>query len=181
MDISNLISELKQGKELAFKELVFGFSGRLMTIARIYSKNEEDAKDLLQDAFILVFKKVSSFEGTKEAALYGWMKKIVINLALSRNQRKFRTMEHSLDAMGIEKMIDEEIIATLSHSEIMKLIFDLPDGYRQVLALYAIEGYSHKEVASFLGIRESSSRSRYSRARKMLQAKYIDLNKIMTA
>lgn len=181
MSIAHLISGLKKGKEPAYKELVFGFSSRLMTIARLYSNNEEDAKDLLQDAFILVFRKVSSFEGHEEAAFYGWMKRIVINLALSRNQRKFRHMEQSLDAMVLEKSIDEEVIGQLNHDEIMKLIFDLPDGYRQVFALYAIEGYSHREISEQLNIGESSSRSRYSRARKMLQLKYSSLFKIMTA
>jgi len=181
VDIVKLITGLKQGKEPAYKELVFGFSSRLMTIARIYSNNEDDAKDLIQDAFILVFRKVKSFEGSQEAAFYGWMKRIVINLALSRNQRKFRHMEQSLDAMSLEKSINEAVIAKLSHAEIMKLIFELPDGYRQVFALYAIEGYSHKEIAQQLNIGESSSRSRYSRARKMLQLKYSDLYKVMTA
>jgi len=181
MNISNLILDLKSGKELAYKELVFGFSGRLMTVAKIYSSNEEDAKDLIQDAFIIVFKKIKSFQGTQEAAFYGWMKRIVINLALSRNQRKFRKLERSLDTLSIERGIDEKVVSQLSHSEIIKMIFDLPEGYRQVFALYAIEGYSHKEVSQMLDIGESSSRSRYSRARKMLQLKYSNLYKTMTA
>ncbi len=181
MNRAKLIEGLKKGKEQAYKELVFGFSSRLMTIARLYSSNEEDAKDLLQDAFILVFRKISSFHGDQEAAFYGWMKRIIINLALSRNQRKFRHMEQSLDAMIIERSIDEKVIAKLTHTEIMNIIFELPDGYRQVFALYAIEGFSHKEIASKLNIQESSSRSRYSRARKMLQTKYTNLFKVMIA
>lgn len=181
MDIISLIARLKKGQEPAYKELVFAFSARLMTVARIYSKNEEDAKDVLQDAFILVFKKVKSFEGTEERAFYGWMKKLIINLCLSRNQRKFRHLEKSLETIKVEQSVHSAAISNLSHEEIMNLIFELPDGYRQVFALYAIEGFSHKEIAEQLTIAEGSSRSQYSRARKILQFKCANLFKVMTA
>lgn len=181
MDIVRLIARLKKGEQLAYKELVFSFSARLLTVARIYSKNDEDAKDVIQDAFILVFQKIKNFEGTEVAAFYGWMKRIVINICLTKSQKMFRKKEHSIETMVIDRGIDSEAISVMTHKEIMELVFSLPDGYRQVFALYAIEGYSHKEIADQLSIGESSSRSRYSRAKKMLQIKFNNLFKVMIA
>lgn len=182
MDIVSLIARLKRGEEPAYKELVFAFTARLMTVARIYAVSEEEAKDVLQDAFILVFKKIGTFEGTEERAFYGWMKRLIINLSLSRNQKKYRSMEKGLDAISINKhKVESAAIGNLTHEEIMKMVFKLPDGYRQVFALYAIEGYSHKEIAEQLSIGVSSSRSQYSRARKMLQNNFQKLFTSMIA
>ena len=181
MNIEKLITGLKEGKEEAFKKLVFTYSARLMTVARIYSASEQDAEDMLQDAFILVFRKVGGFQGSEEKAFFGWMKRIIINLCLSRSQKRYLKLEKSLDAMIIDQGIEPNIVAKLSHDEIMKLVFNLPDGYRQVFALFAIEGYSHKEVAEKLSIGESSSRSQYLRARRILQSKIANLFKVIPA
>lgn len=181
MEVVQLIEGLKRGDQKAYKELVFRFSGRLMTTARIYSKSEEDAKDVLQDAFILVFRKVDQFVGDEEKQFFGWMKRMIINLCLSRNQRMYRKMESSLDTLLTDKGVSSMAVENLSHQEILKMVYELPDGYRQVFALYAIEGFSHKEIATQLGIGESSSRSQYSRARKILQSEFNNLFKVMIA
>lgn len=181
MDIVALIQRLKRKEELAYKELVFAFSSRLMTVARIYNNSNDDAKDVLQDAFVLVYKKIENFEGEHEAALFAWIKKLIINISLSRNQRMYRRMEGSLDDKHYNLGIDAKGLSALAHEEIMKLVFSLPDGYRQVFAMYAIEGYSHKEIANSLNIKESSSRSQYMRSRKMLQKQISNLTKVMTA
>ncbi len=181
MDTAILIEQLKKGEQSAYKELVYLFSARLLTVAKIYSKNDEDAKDVLQDAFILVYQKISMFQGYEEAAFYSWMKRIIINICLSKNQRMFRKMEHSIETMVIDRGVDSQAISVMTQQEIMDLVFSLPDGYRQVFALYAVEGYSHKEIAAQLSIEASSSRSRYSRAKKMLQTKFNNLSKVMIA
>mgnify|MGYP000267868513 CR=1 FL=1 len=181
MDVGSLVTKLKQGEESAYKELVLNYSRRLMTVAKIYSRNEEEAKDILQDAFVLVFRKIEIFKGHEEAALYGWMKRMVINLCLSRNQKKYRKMESSMEIVVHDKGIQADAINNLSHAEIMEMVFNLPEGYKQVFALYAVEGFSHKEIAQVLGIKESSSRSQYSRARKILQSEFHNLIKVMTA
>lgn len=181
MNISELLSNLQEGKESAFKKLVFTYSKRLLTIAVIYSNTEEDAKDMLQEAFIVIFKKIKNFQGTEEKALYAWMKRIIINLCLSRSQKKYLKLETSLDNMVFEKGVNPIAVSNMSHTEIMNLVFELPDGYRQVFALFAIEGYSHKEVAERLSIAESSSRSQYLRARRLLQNKFSNLFKVISA
>ncbi len=179
MDINTLVKRLKKGDELAFRELVYSFSARLMTIARIYARSEEDAKDTLQDAFVIVFRKIKGFEGDTEAQFYGWLKRIIINISLSKNQRKYRNLESSLNALEIDKGFDEEIISNMTHQEIMDLIFNLPDDYRQVFALFAIEGYSHKEIASMLNISVTNSRTHLYRSKKLLQEKISFSKKIV--
>ena len=152
-----------------------------MTVARIYNNNNEDAKDVLQEAFVLVYKKIDDFEGQKEAALFGWIKRIIINISLSRNQRMYRKMEGSIEDKHFSLGKDAEALSQMAHEEIMDLIFSLPDGYRQVFAMYAIEGYSHKEIGEKLDIKESSSRSQYMRSRKMLQKKIANLANVLSA
>lgn len=181
MDIGKLISRLKNNEELAFKELVYSFSSRMMTIARIYARSEEDAKDTLQDAFVIVYRKIKNFEGEEEAALYGWIKRIVINISLSKNQRKYRHLESSLDAMVVDTGFDEQTISKMTHEEIMNIIFNLPDDYRQVFALHVIEGYSHKEIGEILNMSETNSRTHLHRSKKLLQEKIRFSNKIVTA
>lgn len=180
-NFATLINRLKQNDQLAFKELVYAFTPRLMTVARLYSKDNEEAKDILQDAFILVFRKIDMFQGTEEAAFYGWVKRMIVNLCLSRNQRKFRKMEKSIEEVTVTKGQDANVLSNMSHDEIMKLVFALPDVYRQVFALYAIEGYSHKEIGEKLDIQESSVRSRYHRARAMLRENFTKYFKPMIA
>lgn len=181
MNIVTLVTNLKKGDESAFRELVYRFSARLMTIARIYARSEEDAKDTLQDAFVIVFRKIKGFEGENEAQFYGWLKRIIINISLSKNQRKYRNLESSLNALEIDKGFDEQIISNLTHQEIMELIFNLPDDYRQVFALFAIEGYSHKEIAIMLNITETNSRTHLYRSKKLLKEKIDFSQKIVIA
>ena len=180
-DFANVLTGLKNNEQAAFKELVFAFTPRLMSIARLYSRDEEEAKDILQDTFILIFRKVDMFVGNEEAAFYGWTKRMIINLCLSRSQKKFRKMEKSLQEISVDESKDADVIASMSHDEIMALVYALPDGYRQVFALYAIEGYSHKEIGERLSIQESSSRSRFHRARAILRDEFDKLFKVMIA
>jgi len=181
LNIEELIKGLQKQSEKAFKEFVYTYSKRFMTLARIYASNEEDARDILQDAYVIVFKKIVDFQGDKEAALYGWVKRIIINLAMNKNQKMYRRMEDSLDNMIINKSIESMAESKLSHEEIMNLVFALPDGYRQIFALYAIEGFSHKEIANKLGIGESNSRLKYMRSRNMLQEKINIIDKVIPA
>ncbi len=181
MDIVNLLSRMKRGEESAFRDMVFTYSKRLMTVSRIYAKSEEDAKDILQDAFLTVYQKIEKFDADNEAAFYTWLKRIVINKALNKNQRKHVTHEHSLDQMDFDKGINEQAISKMSHEEIMQLIFNLPDEQRKVFGLYVIEGYSHKEIGEMLNITETNSRTHLHRSRQILQYKIKISNKILTA
>lgn len=169
---TDLIHRLRKGEEPAFTELVLATSHRLMSVAKVYTNTLEDAQDVLQDAYIICFEKVNTFKGDEPKAFYGWMKKITINLAFSKNSNKYKKLETSLEDVGIDQPLDAQILSNLSQQEIMNLVFNLPAGYKQIFALFAIEGYSHKEIATLLGIKTSTSRSQFVRAKRLLQEKF---------
>ncbi len=178
MNLATVIVKLKNGNQDAFKELVYTHTPKLMTVARIYTRNAEDAKDVLQDAFISIYQHIDQFQGNEEKALLAWMKRIVINAGLAKYKKMSYTMEgYSLDNV-LEKSVEPVALANFDTEELMKTIYSLPLKYKRVIGLYAIEGYSHKEIADMLNIQTSTSRSTYSRAKVLLQ-KSIRPNKMV--
>lgn len=171
MNIATTIEKLKKGDQNAFKELVYTYTGKLMVVAKIYTRNYEDAKDVLQDGFILIFQNVKSFKYLEEAAFLAWMRKIVMNEAL----KKYRRKQYKMEAYNLEFVEEPSIEPTLfdnfEKEELIREIHSLPLRYKQVVCLFAIEGYSHKEIGALLDIESSSSRAAYSRAKTMLQKK----------
>lgn len=165
----HLIQRLKKGEESAFSELVLSTSLHLMTVAKVYTNSYEDAEDVLQDAYIICFEKITSFDNNEPKAFYSWLKRVTINTAISKGRKKYRQSEKSLDVVENEYAFDAKIINELSKKELMELIFRLPTGFRQVFALFVIEGYSHKEIGEMLGITSSTSRSQFVRAKRILQ------------
>ena len=131
-----------------------------------YARSSADAADILQEGFVKVFTKLGQygFQGSFE----GWIRKIMVNTALRQYQRQRFEREES----GLERLpdhpVDPDALSLLSEAELLKLIARLPDGYRVVFNLAAIEGYSHAEVAETLGIQESTSRSQLTKARRWL-------------
>ncbi len=139
-----------------------------------YAYDKEAAQDLLQDGFIKVFLNINSFEN--KGSFEGWLKRIFINLALE-NIRKEKTKKIYNDE-DIENISDIDIIDesdsnidSITEDELLKMVQELPQGYRSVFNMYAIEDYSHKEISEMLGIAEGTSRSQYIRARALLQEK----------
>lgn len=132
---------------------------------------------MLQDAFIKIFEHLDQFQS--KGSLEGWIRRIVVNTALKTFDRKSVSQEQ----IGIDPTWDSpdpEPIGDLQlHAEdLLQLIRQLPDGYRVVFNLYAIEGYSHQEIAEMLGIQESTSRSQLVKARKYLQTQLNELHKV---
>lgn len=159
------------------QQLVYEKYARVMYgICLRYSSDREAAQDLLQDGFIKVFMNINSFEN--KGSFEGWMKRIFINLALE-NIRKDKTKK--LQSDDIENISDIDIadetegdIDKITEDELLAMVQELPQGYRSVFNLYAIEDYSHKEISEMLGIAEGTSRSQYIRARALLQEKVKD-------
>lgn len=178
MENRRLIKRLKKGEGQAFKELVFSYSSKLLTTARVYCYNKREAEDILQDSFIIIFQKIHTFKGEKEVELLYWMRRIVRNKAFSRNRNFQVKNETTVGDFFVDVEISPDALSSLSYNEIMELVLALPEGYRQVFALYVIEGYSHKEIANLLNISVSGSRSQLSRAKKSLQSNFIKLSKI---
>lgn len=167
MEFERLLRRVRKKDASAFRELVYLFSTRLMTIAKMMAKNNQDAEDILQESFILIYEKLSQFDGTQEAAFYAWSKKIVMNKGLSFYRRKYYSLENLIPLKN-EHIEKPEVFDNLDKQEFMNLIYQLPIKYKQVVCLYAIEGYSHAEIAKMMGISEGTSRSNYSRAKKKL-------------
>ena len=144
------------------------YAPRMLTLASRYAGDRERAKDILHDGFITLFNKIDSYSGT--GSFEGWLRRIFVNTALMslRKVDILRNTEEIDNAAG-EISDFPGAVETMSSKELMELIASMPDGFRIVFNMYAIEGYSHQEIAKELNISEGSSRSQLSRARVWLQ------------
>jgi RNA polymerase sigma factor (sigma-70 family) len=161
--IKGCIEEKRHVQQLLFER----YAPRLLTVALRYAHHRAEAEDLLQDAFVKIFNNIHRFEN--KGSFEGWMRRIVVNTALKNYQR----LRFQREDIGLEHAPDQNVaptaIATMSEAELLALIAKLPDGYRIVFNMAAIEGFSHAEIAAHLGIEESTSRSQLTKARAMLQ------------
>jgi RNA polymerase sigma-70 factor (ECF subfamily) len=133
-----------------------------------FAKNREDAEDMLQEGFIKVFTQIHQYRN--EGALEGWIRRIIVHTCINiiKKNKKFSDSVDITYANGIH--VKEELIPSiLQAKQVVECIRILPIGYRTVLNLYAIEGFSHKEISLMLEIEESTSRSQYTRAKAMLK------------
>lgn len=151
------------------------FSSKMMGVTLRYTKGYEEAQDVLQDAFIKVFKKLKSFHG--DGSLEGWVRRIVVNTALDY-LRKIKYEKFHVDVEDVDYLLADQtvIIEGLAADDLLSLIQSMPVGYQAVFNLYVIEGYTHKEIGDELGISENTSKSQFSRARSYLQKKLEELN-----
>ena len=159
-----LIEACKSGKREAQQQIYQLCSPRLYAVCLRYSGNDHDASDILHDAFIMIFTKIHQYNETGD--LMGWMFRITVNTALQWLRKKKKLL-FSDDLKGNES--PAEFYELSGEKDILKCVQRLPQGYRIVFNMYAVEGYSHAEIAAYLGINESTSRSQYTRARSLLQ------------
>ena len=144
------------------------FSPRMLGVCYRFAKNREDAEDMLQEGFIKVFTQIHQYRN--EGALEGWIRRIIVHTCINilKKNKKFSDSVDIIHANSVH--VKEEIIPSIMQAkQVVECIRTLPIGYRTVLNLYAIEGYSHKEIAGMLDIEESTSRSQYTRAKTMLE------------
>ncbi len=168
MNTADLIREAKGGSSAAQKYLFDNFSDKMLMVCRRYVKASGDAEELLLDGFLKFFKNLSSFNYQGDAALYGWLKKIMINECLMFLRKK-NVFNIVTEAEAEDIALPAEALDNLSAAEIFELIVQLPVGYRTVFNLYVIEGMPHKEIADRLGIAEGTSKSQLSKAKVLLQ------------
>ncbi|MDB0037757.1 RNA polymerase sigma factor [bacterium] len=161
-----LIEQCKKGKARYQKLLYDKFACKVYPVCYRYAKNEEDAKDILQETFICVYSKLDTFQC--KGSFEGWIRKIAVNTSMRHYQNAIRKIDQYDIESAPELASDETILSEMNAEDILKKISELPTGYRVVFNLYAIEGYSHKEIAKELGISEGSSRSQLTRARQSL-------------
>jgi RNA polymerase sigma factor (sigma-70 family) len=168
-DEEQLIAGCKEGKPWAQKAIFECYSGVMLSVCVRYVTDRETARDILQDGFIKVYTKIDTYTGSGSFA--GWIRRIFVTTALEYlRQNDALKQSASLEEYG-NTLPDTDItvLDKISADDLMACITRLPDGYRAVFNLYAIEGYSHTEIAEMLGINESTSRSQFMRARKILQ------------
>jgi RNA polymerase sigma factor (sigma-70 family) len=162
-----LIGACLREERWAQKQLYETYYGRLLSICLRYSNNSEDARDILNEGFVKVFRFLDRYKiGT---SLDGWMRRIMINTSIDFYRKEMRHRSDDIEAAEYKIAEDTDIASNYAAQEILKAIQLLPPAYRAVFNLYAIEGYSHKEVADALGITESTSRSNLVKARVKLK------------
>lgn len=172
-----IIAAAKNGEAKAHKKIYDRYASSMMSVCYRYVNDTETAKDLLQDGFIKLFTKIDTYSGI--GSFSGWVRRIFVTTSLEylrqKDALKFSAAiddyEHSLPE------VEHSVMEKISADDLLKLIAALAEGYRTVFNLYAIEGYSHAEIATILGITEVTSRTQFMRARVILQKAVLQLDK----
>jgi RNA polymerase sigma-70 factor (ECF subfamily) len=167
----NLVERCKAGDRKAQFELYQQYAKAMYNICLRITNHEEEAQDVLQEAFVLVFHKLGEFRG--DSTIGAWLKRIVVNTAINavRKRKMQLTPIENLkpQADDTEMVRQDEENTFFQVEEVKKAIRKLPDGFRVVISLYLLEGYEHGEIAEILGISESTSKSQYNRAKAKLR------------
>jgi RNA polymerase sigma-70 factor (ECF subfamily) len=164
-----LIKGCLRRERTAQQQLFDLYSSKMYALCYRYVRHAMEAEDILVTAFTKVFDRIGQFKG--EGSFEGWIRRIMVNEALTY-LRKSRTMYLETDLEQADREPDYDKLSDhLEAEDLMKMIQELPAGYRLVFNMYAIDGYSHREIAEQLGISENTSKSQLSRARVYLQKK----------
>ncbi len=160
------------------RELYTRYSPKMLAVCYRFAHNREDAEDMLQEGFIKVFSQIHTFRN--QGAFEGWIRRIVVHTCINhlKKNKRFNESVDIIHATSIQ-VREESVPSIVQAKQIVECIRLLPMGYRTVLNLYAIEGYSHKEISDMLDIEESTSRSQYTRAKQMLEEVLIKKRIIM--
>ena len=162
-----LIKGCLRRDQSAQRQLYDTFSSKMYSICYRYVKDSMEAEDILVTAFMKVFDKIGQFKG--DGSFEGWIRRIIVNEALTYLRRN-RSMYLETELEQADREPDYSMLGdNLEAEDLMNMIKALPTGYRSVFNMYAIDGYSHKEIADHLGITENTSKSQLSRARTYLQ------------
>ena len=171
-----IINECRNGKRRAFSLLYQKYSRVLLGVCIRYTSKREEADDVLQEGFIKIFQKINTFEG--KGSFEGWMKRIMVNTAINyyKANKKYLVQE-SFDANNInhtasrEESVWVDVEDPIKQEVLLKMVNDLPVGYRLVFNMYVFDGLTHREIAEELGVSEGTSKSQLAKARKQLKTK----------
>lgn len=174
MDESALIEKCLKGDQLAQRTLFDKYAPKMFSVALRYAKETDQAEDLLQDAFVKVFMKLDRYNGT--GSFEGWIRRIVVNTALDSIRKNIK-FQDNISSDDVAYKLEQNVFTgdSLDEEFLLKMINSMPDGYKIVFNMFAIEGYSHKEIAKELDISENTSKSQYSRARAYLKQRLKEL------
>lgn len=174
--LSDIIHGCLEGDSIAQEQLYQRFAGKMFAVCLQYSGDYDEAKDVLQEGFIRVFLNLKQFE--EKGSFEGWMRRIMINTALEKYRDKYHLNRVDNQSENMEVGVVDDVLEDLSAQDLLRMIRELSPKYRMVFNLYAIEGYSHKEISALLNISEGTSKSNLSRARAILQEKVKQYYKI---
>ncbi len=172
-----LIESCIKGDRTAQKVLYDRLAPRMFPVCIRYVGDREQAEDILQEGFITLFTRLDTYKG--DGSFEGWARKIFVTTALMELRRK-DALKMSDDLETVRGMKTETVtqLQSIGYKDLMKLITQLPPGFRTVFNMYAIEGYSHKEIGEILGISETTSRTQLSRARLWLQNRIKEIENV---
>lgn len=170
MTIESIIKGCQQGDAEARRELYQTYATAMFSLVRRYVKVRAAAEDVFHDGFVLVYTKIGEYSG--RGSFEGWLKKIFINTALNYLRKEARLDEVDEDVgslpPGTSGGAPPDAVGQMSDKELLELMNRLPEGFKTILNLHAVEGYSHQEIAQMLSISETTSRSQFLRAKRRL-------------
>lgn len=175
LDIEELLEGCRMNQRRAQEQLYRQFYRFAMTVALRYSRDEMDAADIISHAFVKIFKSIHTYDSSK-GALQTWIKKIVINEGLDHIKARERFSQNVELETVAEPEIRNSVLEQMGADEIMKLIHKLPPATHAVFVLYAVEGYTHRQISEHLKISEGTSKWHLSEARKSLQQQLSKIN-----
>jgi len=167
---NELIEGCRKGTRAFQKALYDRYCRKMLVVCLRYSKTTAEAEDIVQEGFVKVFQGIKDFR--QESRLDTWITRIMVNTALNV-QRKKLYLYPMVDVTEIVLPEEEMSLSGINVSQLLDMIRSLPQGCQIVFNLFAVEGYSHKEIAEMLGISEGTSKSQFARAKSLLQAKII--------
>ena len=174
MEEQELAIRCARGDGAARRELYETYGARLLSLCRRYATDAAEAEDLMQDAFVKIFRVIGRFRWTRPGSLYSWMARVALNLAFDSAKKRRRLARELVDVEALAETVEEdpgyEETMSVPAEVLQGMIAALPEGYRTVFTLYCIEELSHKEIAALLGIKEKSSSANLARARAALAA-----------
>lgn len=162
-----LLKGCQSGQTKAQEALYRLYSPTMFGICLRYGSDYHTAEDILQDGFIKVFKNIRQFKNN--GSLEGWIRRIFVNTAIEYYRKTTRSFRFSPLEVVVEKSVNDHQLMDLERDELLRLIQQLPDGYRLVFNLYVIEGFSHQEIAEKLKVNLGTSKSQLARAKKYLR------------
>ncbi|MDP5172035.1 MAG: RNA polymerase sigma factor [Bacteroidia bacterium] len=168
IDLPHIIDGCRKGDKMSQRRFYEHFSPKMLAVCHRYARQEGDAHDMLQDAFIKVFQNFSKYDD--RGSVEGWVRRVVVNTAIDHlRKHKYQLQQTEVNEAIHETTNAEDALDHMELSFLYDVIQSLPEGYRMIFNLYAIEGFSHAEIGEKLGINESTSRSQYTRARSQLK------------
>ncbi len=172
--IDELVARCKEGERKAQEILYKLLASKMLGVCMRYATDRAEAEDMLQNGFVNVFRKLADYRN--EGAFEGWVRRIMVHSAIEYHRKYHRSVQlMEVTDSGYEPSVNAAAIATLSAKDLMGFIQELPYNYKMVFNLYAIEGYSHREISEMVGITEGASKSQLSRARAILREMVIKM------